>query len=721
MEGATKAASEDAVHHVCQACHGEGYVLTHTASRPEGTNSAAGESERQVALAKRAKKLRRRASQLHTAQRFCQALASTGTSTRSTPPAVYAAVAFVDPSPTVGIVLIDSADACSSIGRLIRAYNHIKDRQLPALNTALGTDFTDFIAAAVAAQQSLHVQSSLVHQPPGAAKAAAATATEAASRSTPVTGGSPAHVQVPGFNVSAHLIECGYPKLAKAVNSFFKGGVHVFGAESSSASVETLSQFFMAHVKKAVSVWSLPRVVCLHCNGVGLLHLKGHELGEQFRSRGVAMQAPGDSLKWKPRVAIVGGGIAGCAAALALRQRGLPATVFERDNTFGQRKQGYGLTMQQGSQALTKLGLQLDGKGVSSTSHFMFDSKGEILGYFGRRLNQRSCSHRVIDAAGSDILPLRSTRHDHGDENQSPPLSKRNKADSSDRTCIHETLPTAAEGPASTIGVGKKNKFQDHNVHLPRQDLRLMLIDALRRHFCYDQTQSSHEQGANRLCHPQSDIAWGSSVKRLDYVNVDARDSPPKSNTQVLLSFRDHSSAASSNKAAAASDGSLGFDLVIGCDGIYSRIRRQLLCDDNARRNPGSSQQPQCRSNGLGLEYLGIMVVLGITDYNHPLLDHRIFETVDGSARLFAMPFDQSGRHMWQLSWRLGEEEAQKLSRPGAAHCSALKAAAQKVCAGWHAPIPEFLASTPLEMMSGHPVFDAGERFIAPTNLVRFF
>ena len=45
-------------------------------------------------------------------------------------------------------------------------------------------------------------------------------------------------------------------------------------------------------------------------------------------------------------IAVVGGGIGGAALALALCQRGLTVTVYERDHSFGERAQGYGLTMQ---------------------------------------------------------------------------------------------------------------------------------------------------------------------------------------------------------------------------------------------------------------------------------------------------------------------------------------------------------------------------------------
>ena len=45
-------------------------------------------------------------------------------------------------------------------------------------------------------------------------------------------------------------------------------------------------------------------------------------------------------------VTIVGGGIGGVALGIALQQRGIRYTLFEKDDCFDSRRQGYGLTMQ---------------------------------------------------------------------------------------------------------------------------------------------------------------------------------------------------------------------------------------------------------------------------------------------------------------------------------------------------------------------------------------
>jgi 2-polyprenyl-6-methoxyphenol hydroxylase-like FAD-dependent oxidoreductase len=79
----------------------------------------------------------------------------------------------------------------------------------------------------------------------------------------------------------------------------------------------------------------------------------------------------------------------------------------------------------------------------------------------------------------------------------------------------------------------------------------------------------------------------------------------------------------------------------------------------------------------------------------------RIFETVDGSTRIYAMPFT-SKLAMWQLSFPCSEEAARGFSKDTAA----LKAEIMRLCADWHDPIPALLADTRLDCMSGYPVYD---------------
>jgi salicylate hydroxylase len=59
--------------------------------------------------------------------------------------------------------------------------------------------------------------------------------------------------------------------------------------------------------------------------------------------------------------------------------------------------------------------------------------------------------------------------------------------------------------------------------------------------------------------------------------------------------------------------------VVVGADGIFSAIQKQKL------------------GHFASLEYLGVIVILGIVPSSHPLTVDRVFQTLDGSTRLFVM------------------------------------------------------------------------------------
>ena len=132
-------------------------------------------------------------------------------------------------------------------------------------------------------------------------------------------------------------------------------------------------------------------------------------------------------------------------------------------------------------------------------------------------------------------------------------------------------------------------------------------------------------------------------------------------------------------------------DLIIGADGIRSKVR-DIIFD----------------SNNSPLKYLGCIVILGICSYaalddmNHGLLDGAtVFQTVNGEDRMYMMPYS-SDAVMWQFSVPMEEEQAKLLSAQGA---QALKEIAQKR-ADWHDPIPQILAATRYQQITGYPVYD---------------
>jgi 2-polyprenyl-6-methoxyphenol hydroxylase-like FAD-dependent oxidoreductase len=86
-----------------------------------------------------------------------------------------------------------------------------------------------------------------------------------------------------------------------------------------------------------------------------------------------------------PHVAIIGAGIGGVALAVACLHRGIPFTLYERDKSFTDRSQGYGLTLQQASKAIKGFGLFSLKEAVVSTKHIVYTSEGKVIGEWGMR------------------------------------------------------------------------------------------------------------------------------------------------------------------------------------------------------------------------------------------------------------------------------------------------------------------------------------------------
>ena len=110
--------------------------------------------------------------------------------------------------------------------------------------------------------------------------------------------------------------------------------------------------------------------LCLNCSGSGLIR---------------SASPPEADKENYPHVAIIGGGIGGVALAVACLHRGIPFTLYERDNGFHARSQGYGLTLQQASKAIEGLGIFSLEEGVISTRHLVHTTEGKVIGEWGSR------------------------------------------------------------------------------------------------------------------------------------------------------------------------------------------------------------------------------------------------------------------------------------------------------------------------------------------------
>lgn len=331
-----------------------------------------------------------------------------------------------------------------------------------------------------------------------------------------------------------------------------------------------MNEFEKARAEGKASVRpKITQCLCDDCRGSGLISASSHPIAD---------------LENCPHVAIIGAGIGGVALAVACLHRGIPFTLYERDSSFDARAQGYGLTLQQASNAIKGLGLFYLKDGGNTTRHVVHTTEGKEIAEWGVR--------------------------------------------------THSNL----------------KKFpKRRNVHIPRQALRLALLEQL---------------GGRDA------VQWGHRL-------VAFKQSADKG---VELSFQVNGEM----KNAKA-------DLVVGADGVRSVVRSLLIGEDITP-----------------LRYLGYMVILGICSLEalkgveSSLLDSAtVFQTVNGHERIYVMPYSLDSV-MWQLSFPVPEEEAKALSAQGA---QALK---EEACrkAQWHKPIPQILSATLSAQISGYPVYD---------------
>ncbi|QXP65374.1 NAD(P)/FAD-dependent oxidoreductase [Polaribacter sp. HaHaR_3_91] len=118
-----------------------------------------------------------------------------------------------------------------------------------------------------------------------------------------------------------------------------------------------------------------PLDTCAKCKGTGLIE---------------SNTLPTVDTENYPHIAIIGGGIGGVALAVACLHRGIPFTLYERDVSFNTRSQGYGLTLQQASKAMAGLGIVNLKDGITSTTHIVHTTTGEVIGEWGIRKWGRS-------------------------------------------------------------------------------------------------------------------------------------------------------------------------------------------------------------------------------------------------------------------------------------------------------------------------------------------
>jgi len=127
--------------------------------------------------------------------------------------------------------------------------------------------------------------------------------------------------------------------------------------------------------------------------------------------------------------------------------------------------------------------------------------------------------------------------------------------------------------------------------------------------------------------------------------------------------------------------------VLVGADGLRSRVRSLALS-----RSLGGASPP--------LSHMGVVLLLGISSFEHPLLSARGFYTIDGFSRLFTMPFSTHPKplHMWQLSFSSPEHAGlNKESHATALRTlspQALLEMALKITKNWHSPCQELISGS---------------------------
>lgn len=119
----------------------------------------------------------------------------------------------------------------------------------------------------------------------------------------------------------------------------------------------------------------ITQYLCDNCSGSGLISTTSH---------------PKADTENYPHVAIIGAGISGVALAVACLHRSIPFTLYERDCSFDARTQGYGLTLQQASNAIKGFGLFSLKEGCKSSRHVVHTTEGEEIIEWGKRTHSNT-------------------------------------------------------------------------------------------------------------------------------------------------------------------------------------------------------------------------------------------------------------------------------------------------------------------------------------------
>ncbi|OEU17089.1 hypothetical protein FRACYDRAFT_168612 [Fragilariopsis cylindrus CCMP1102] len=343
------------------------------------------------------------------------------------------------------------------------------------------------------------------------------------------------------------------------------------------------------------------------------------------------------------------------ALAVALRHRQIPFHIFEKDSRFDQRSQGYGLTLQQARRALRALGIVENDEDSDSVDDNDGNNNSRSSGS-GKILQQHAVTStkHVVHTPDGSICGEWGLRKWKWTGNRIKPQSSRGK-----------------------------NKKRRQNLHVPRQTLRYVLYEALKEASADNNDDSPDISWGHKLVDIQpvfGDIGDEDNHNGKDYSNYDDTDSDNDNDGVPLFT----ESIATKAKGIVKQITPLRYLHCIVILGICSL--GDLFKQESTNMTRQQQKQKQIQLSAL-------------------LDGETVFQTADGTTRIYLMPYSKkNNEYMWQLSFPIPDEEiALDLSRRGP---KALKDEALRRCQSWHVPIPEILEATPIELVSGYPVYD---------------
>ena len=156
-------------------------------------------------------------------------------------------------------------------------------------------------------------------------------------------------------------------------------------------------------------------------------------------------------------VCIAGGGIGGIALALRLRILNQKISIYlaEKDRSFSQRSQGYGLTLQQANKVLNDLNIkrQIQEVDTPNDAHYTYNKQGELLSVFGRFMFEKPPPETLEPPTG---------------------VEKAGKVTKVSASKLEKQRKWQKENQS-------RKQSKRYNFHVPRQKLREILLDELNR------------------------------------------------------------------------------------------------------------------------------------------------------------------------------------------------------------------------------------------------